>query len=369
MNRPARKINPMSLSVKKVLPGLLATLVVCGVLGGAVQWACVGRFREATDNAYVAGDITAIAPKVAGYVVDVSIGDNQEVRAGDVLFKIDDADYRAKRASAQASVALARADLVNLEAEQRLQDALIDQAKAQVESSQAALILADQTHRRISALVESSAASRSRVEETQAALSQAKASVTAAQAALSAESRRLEVLASRKDAAQAGLERAQAALDLAQIDLENTVVRAPVDGVIGNRQVRLGRYVTPGASLLQIVPVDGVWVVANFKETQIRDMQIGQVVQITVDGYPQTDITGRIDSLAPATGSAFSLIPADNATGNFVRIVQRVPVRITLVTNPLPGRLVPGLSARVKVHLDDTSGPGADPMMTSLLYR
>lgn len=358
----------MNPPVKKIIFGLLATVVTLGSLAWAGRWAFVGRFQEATDNAYLVGDITAIAPKVAGYVVNLSIADNQAVHAGDVLFKIDDGDYRARVTEAEANVASARAELAHLEAEQSLQDSLIDQAKAQYDSSQAALTLANQTHRRYATLAQTSAASRAKVEETLASLSQSEAGTNAARAALAAQHRRLDVLATQKDSAQAELARALAALDLAQIDLDNTVVRAPVDGVVGNRQVRLGRYVTPGTPLLQLVPVEGVWVVANFKETQIKGMRVGQTVQITVDGYPDTDIKGRIDSFAPGSGSAFTLIPADNATGNFVRIVQRVPVKITLLTNPLPGRLVPGLSARVKVQMD-TSEQATDPMMTSLLYK
>ncbi|MNC08810.1 putative multidrug resistance protein EmrK [compost metagenome] len=142
---------------------------------------------------------------------------------------------------------------------------------------------------------------------------------------------------------------AEAARDLARIDLDHTVVHAPVDGVVGNRQVRLGRFVTPGVALLDIVPVNDVWVVANFKETQLEQIRPGQPVRVTVDGYPDAALAGVVDSFAPGSGSAFSLLPPDNATGNFVRVVQRVPVKIRLADNPLPGRIVPGLSARVEV--------------------
>ena len=148
---------------------------------------------------------------------------------------------------------------------------------------------------------------------------------------------------------------AQAARDLAQIDLDDTVVRAPVDGVIGNRQVRIGRLVAPGTPLLDIVPVNDVWLVANFKETQVEHIRLGQRVRITVDGYPNETLEGVVDSFAPGSGSAFSMLPADNATGNFVRVVQRVPVKIRFASNPLPGRLVPGLSARVEIDLGSGS--------------
>jgi membrane fusion protein (multidrug efflux system) len=157
------------------------------------------------------------------------------------------------------------------------------------------------------------------------------------------------VLASQLEAAVAAMAQAEAARDLAQIDLDNTVVRAPIDGVVGNRQVRLGRLVAPGTSLLDIVPVNDVWVVANFKETQIEHIRPGQRARVTVDGYPHRTIEGFVDSFAPGSGSAFTLLPTDNATGNFIRVVQRVPVKIRFSSNPLPGRVVPGLSARVEI--------------------
>ena len=148
---------------------------------------------------------------------------------------------------------------------------------------------------------------------------------------------------------------AQAARDLAEIDLDSTVVRAPVDGVVGNRQIRIGRLVAPGTSLLDIVPVDDVWLVANFKETQLQHIRPGQRARITIDGYPDETLNGVVDSFSPGSGSAFSLLPADNATGNFVRVVQRVPIKIRFANNPLPGRLVPGLSARVAIDLEGGS--------------
>jgi membrane fusion protein, multidrug efflux system len=163
-----------------------------------------------------------------------------------------------------------------------------------------------------------------------------------------AQQQRIAVLAAQREAAIAAVAQAEAARDIAQIDLENTVVRAPVSGVVGNRQVRIGRLVAPGGSLLDIVPLD-VWVVANFKETQLEHIRPGQAVRIAVDSYPGEAFEGVVDSFAPGSGSAFSLLPPDNATGNFVRVVQRVPVKIRFVGKPMPGRVVPGLSARVEI--------------------
>lgn len=178
----------------------------------------------------------------------------------------------------------------------------------------------------------------------------AEAGVAGANATLQAQAQRLKVLATQREAALAALAQSQAARELAQIDMDNTVVRAPVAGVIGNRQVRLGRLIAPGAPLLDIVPVDDVWLVANFKETQVASIRPGQRARISIDGYPDLAIAGVVDSFAPGSGSAFSLLPADNATGNFVRVVQRVPVKIRFVSNPLPGRIIPGLSARVEIE-------------------
>ncbi|WCM49189.1 HlyD family secretion protein [Pseudomonas sp. WJP1] len=302
-----------------------------------------------TDNAYVRGDVTSLAVKVAGYVTALEVGDNQTVRAGDVLFRIDDRDYRAKLAQAVANVSAAQARLSHVDAQIQLQRALIRQAEAQRRSASADMSLATKTHERSRKLIVSNAVSQALVDETGTAQSRAAASVSAAAATVEAQQQNIAVFVAQREAAVAAVTQAEAARELARIDLEHTVVRAPVDGVVGNRQIRLGRFVTPGVSLLDIVPVNDVWVVANFKETQLEHIRPGQRVRITVDGYPDAALDGVVDSFAPGSGAAFSLLPPDNATGNFVRVVQRVPVKIRLADNPLPGRIVPGLSARVEV--------------------
>jgi membrane fusion protein (multidrug efflux system) len=279
----------------------------------------------------------------------VEVKDNQAVHAGDILFRIDDRDYRARLAQAAANLEAEKARLANVDAETQLQHALIRQAEAQKRSAEADLDLAAKASDRRHELIQSRTVSQAQVDESDAALAKAKAGVAAAGATVEAQKKHMTVLAAQREAAVAGVAQAQAARDLAQIDLDDTVVRAPVDGVVGNRQVRVGRLVAPGASLLDIVPVNDVWVVANFKETQIGHIRPGQRVHITVDAYPAETFDGEVDSFAPGSGAAFSLLPADNATGNFVRVVQRVPVKIRLIGNPLPGRLVPGLSARVEV--------------------
>ncbi|MFJ4457770.1 HlyD family secretion protein [Pseudomonas sp. NPDC089392] len=330
--------------------GILLCLVALAVL--VAGWA-IARSNSATftDNAYVRGDVTSLAAKVAGYVVAVEVEDNQRVQAGDVLFRIDDRDYRAQLAQAEANVKAAEASLANIEAETQLQRAQIREAAAGVQSAVAQRSLANKTHERSRKLIVFSAVSQSVVDQTDAARTSAQATVAAASATLDAQQQRIAVLMAQREAAVAAIAQAHAARDLARIELEHTVVRAPVSGIVGNRQVRVGRFVTPGGTLLDVVPVDNVWIVANFKETQVEHIQPGQRVQVTIDGYPDDVLEGLVDSFAPGSGAAFSLLPPDNATGNFVRVVQRVPVKIRLAQNPLPGRIVPGLSARVEVEV------------------
>lgn len=321
-----------------------------GLALAAASWSWASANSErSTDNAYIRGDVTSLAPKVTGYITAVEVDDNESVRAGDVLFRIDDRDYRAKLAQADANVAAAQARLTNADAEIELQHALVRQARAQHRSTQAELHRATRASHRRRELVRSSVVSQAQVDETDAAQIRAEAGVAAASATVEAQQQKIAVLVTQREAAVAAVAQARAARDLAQIDFDHTVVRAPVDGVIGNRHVRVGRLVAPGATLLDIVPVDDLWIVANFKETQIEHIRPGQRARIVIDGYPGEQFEGVVDSFAPGSGSAFSLLPADNATGNFVRVVQRVPVKIRFAAMPLSARLVPGLSARVEI--------------------
>ncbi|WP_330115523.1 HlyD family secretion protein [Pseudomonas sp. JS3066] len=338
---------PARRSKRKVIGVLLC---LGAVVAAAIGWTMAVSVGETTtDNAYVRGDATSLAAKVAGYVTAVEVEDNQSVQAGDVLFRIDDQDYRARLAQAVANVKAAEARLTNVDAETQLQRSLIRQAEAERRSAVAQWNLAAKTHDRSRKLIRSHAVSQALVDESDAARLGTEAKVSAASATMEAQQQRIAVLLAQREAAVAAVAQAQAARDLAQIDLDSTVVRAPVDGVVGNRQVRIGRFVTPGVALLDIVPVHDVWVVANFKETQLEHIRAGQSVRITIDGYPDEALEGVVDSFAPGSGSAFSLLPTDNATGNFVRVVQRVPVKIRFSNNPMPGRIVPGLSARVEV--------------------
>jgi membrane fusion protein (multidrug efflux system) len=335
------------LNKKKI--GLLLCLSAVTVVAGGWTWVRLDG-ETITDNAYIRGDVTSLAPKVAGYVTAVEVEDNQAVRTGDVLFRIDERDYGARLAQAVANVEAAQARLSNVDAETQLQHALIRQANAQHRSVVTELNLATKASERRRELIRSNSVSQAQVDESDAARSRSEAGVSAAAATIEAQQQRVAVLATQREAAVAAVAQAKAALDLAQIDLDSTVVRAPVSGVIGNRQVRVGRLVAPGVPLLDIVPVDDLWVIANFKETQIEQIRPGQRARITVDGYPDQIFEGRVDSFAPGSGSAFSLLPADNATGNFVRVVQRVPVKIRFDKDPSPDRLIPGLSTRVAIE-------------------
>ena len=333
-----------------------AALCIAAALVLTAGWAWSrSSSTVSTDNAYVRANITSMAPKVGGYITSIAVGDNQRVEAGDILFRIDDRDYRAKLKQADASVDAARARLAGVLQEMALQRALVRQAVAQHSAALVEVALAGTTSRRRRALAQGGSVSQAQVDESDAGMARTQAGASAAMATVDAQRQKIGLLATQRNAAAAALAQAAAARDLARIDLENTVVRAPISGVVGNRQLRLGRLVVPGTQLLDIVPVGDLFVVANFKETQLEDIWPGQAARIEIDGYPGTEFEGVVDSFAPGSGSAFSLIPSDNATGNFVRVVQRVSVKIRFRGNPLPGRRVTGLSARVSIAPGEAS--------------
>ena len=333
---------------KKIVLRAMALGLSILVIWGVTSWALAFRLLN-TDNAYIQTDVTSIAPKVAGYIMEVPVDDNVPVKTGDLLFAIDARDYLARVEQAGANVQVAASAIANVDAAILLQQSVIAQAEAQVAVAAAVQKHAVQEHERRNRLRREKAISEQQFEDVLRDRARADATLSGAQAHLAVQIKQLDVLAAQLASARAGLAQAQANLALAQLDLEHCRVYAPVDGVIGNRKLRLGRYVTPGTALLDLVPLQNVWIVANFKETQLEHLRVGQGVQIIADGYSQTPLTGVVDSLAPGSGSAFSLLPPDNATGNFVRVVQRVPVKIVLNDNPLRGRLVPGLSVRVTV--------------------
>lgn len=338
---------------------LVLMLALAGLLSAALyagwRWQTEWRFVEKTDNAYIHGDISVVSPIVPGYVASVPVADNQRVSAGDVLVTLVDSDYAARVAEAAANVASARAAIVGIDSRLLLQLPLIEQAEAAVAGADAELNRSRRDYDRLKALRRDDVVSRQRLETAEADFAKATAAQASARAALAAERQRLDVLQSERVLAEAQVEEARAAQTVAEVDLAHTVIRAPVDGVVGNRGVRVGHYVRAGTNLMSVVPLPDVYLVANFKETQIGRMRIGQRVRVEIDAFAGTPLEGRIESLAPASGSQFSLLPPENASGNFTKVVQRLPVRIALPPdNPLKDRLRPGLSAVASVDIRDS---------------
>lgn len=338
------------ISLKKLGAGVAGLALLAAAASYGWNWWTVGRFMETTDDAYVGGDITVISSKVPGLVAEVAVADNQRVKAGDLLVKLDGRDYQAQLDRANAAVAAQLAALDNLEATRRLQQAMIDQSAADLGATQAETIRTKYDLDRYKALTSEQFASAQRYQQADADHKKAQSAHVKAQAALTAAQRRIEVIDSQRQQVQAALQQAKAERDLAQLNLSYTEIRAPVDGVVGNRGVRPGAYAPVGAQLLSVVPAQGLWIDANFKESQIGHMRPGQSVSIKADVLPGLKLQGKVESLAPATGSKFSVIPAENATGNFTRIVQRVPIRVALegAAGEL-GFLRPGLSVTVSV--------------------
>ena len=340
--------------MRKLLFIILPVVVLAAGVSGGWYWWNVLRFLQSTDDAYVQSDVSLISPKVEGYIKKVKVADNQEVTEGAVLFVIDDRDFKAKVAQAEAAVATGEASIATYESRLQLQQAMIEQAAASVKSAEADLAREQQDYKRYGALLSTDFASRQRFEQAEADARKGEAGVARSRAALAGEQDQLAVLRSQQHEEQAKLQQARANLQLAQNDLDNTVIRAPIAGVAGNRAGQVGQYVKAGTQLLSLVPLSRVYVTANFKETQLTHMRPGQLAAVSVDAYPDLAIDGRIESFAPASGAQFSLLPPDNATGNFTKIVQRVPLRIALPANsPLAGRLRPGLSVTVTVDTRD----------------
>jgi membrane fusion protein (multidrug efflux system) len=337
---------------------LLLVLAIALAAGG--YWYFAGRFIETTDDAYVGGEVTVMAPRVSGFVTDVAVTDNQYVHANDVLIRLDARDYDARLADANAQLQRAHADASELAAQRALQLAVIDEQAAGVQASNAELTRSAADQMRYRELVKDEAVSGQLTERADADLSKARAALARSNATLLAAQRRLAVLDAQVEAVAARVLSATAAQRVAQLNVEYTTLRAPLDGYVGNRIARTGMLANVGAALLTVVPAHGLWVDANFKEDQLRRMRPGDKVDVQLDASSQP-LDGVVESLAPATGATFSILPAENATGNFTKIVQRVPVRIRLdVPNDMQQVLRPGLSATVRVHLDAaTGGSGA----------
>jgi membrane fusion protein, multidrug efflux system len=331
--------------------GLIA-LIAAAVWGA--RWWTVGRFIQGTDDAYLQADSMTVAPKVSGYVAEVLVGDNQTVAVGQPLVRLDSRQYEAALEQSNATVAARRADIVRGEAELMQQQASIGEARAQLDGAVSNEAHALAQLKRYEPLAATGAETEERVADLRNTARQATATRAADAAALQVAERQVANLQAQIQQAHAQLDAAVASTQQSQLDEQDTVLRSTIAGRVGDRTVRIGQYVQPGTRLMTIVPVQDVYLTANFKETQIGLMRVGQPATIRVDALPGEDLHGTVDSFSPGTGSQFALLPAQNATGNFTKIVQRVPVKIHIAAGPETRKvLLPGLSVNVDV---DTRG-------------
>jgi multidrug resistance efflux pump len=308
-----------------------------------------GSALEMTENAYVRGQVTVIAPQLPGYVADVPVKDFAAVKKGDLLLQIDDRIYAQKLAQARATLAAQRAGLANSDQSRAAAEARLRAAIANVASAEAGLRTAEANWGRVEPLREREIVTQTSADQSQQALDQARASLASTNAAAEVARQDIQTAIVNRQSLVAAVEGAEASVHLAEIDLGNTRIVAPQDGTLGEVSARIGQYVAAGTQVMALVP-EQIWVIANFKETQLADMQVGQKVTFTVDALRRARLSGTIERFSPAAGSEFSVIRPDNATGNFVKIAQRVPVRIAVDPGqPLAERLAPGMSVVVSV--------------------
>jgi len=370
---PARPQAPAALPARRRRWRLLAALAAALLLGAGAYygqyWWTQGRYLVSTDDAYVGAKNATLSPKVSGYISEVAVEDNAEVTAGDVVARIDDGDYRLAVQNAADQIGVQQATIDRLGRQTTAQIAAVDQAKAQLASAKAGATRAQLELKRQQDLAARQINSRQALEQAEANAEQAVASVQAAEAAITAASANVDVLKAQQEEARRTLQQYQTALAKAQRDLSFTVIKAPFDGVIGNRAVQVGDYVQPTQRLASLVPMDAVYIDANFKETQLAGLKAGQPVSIRVDALPDRTLEGRVASLAPASGSVFSLLPPDNATGNFTKIVQRLPVRILVPADVAEQSVLrPGMSVIVSVNTKP-GAPVASQRMGSAAVR
>jgi membrane fusion protein (multidrug efflux system) len=341
----------------------LSALALAAVLGGGWwghHWWTVGRYVESTDDAYVGGNVTAISPHVAGFVSQIVVHDNQHVDAGQLILRLDPRPFEAALDHSAAVVRGREATLASLRAKLVLQQSAIRQAEADLSARTAQAAFAREDAARYRSLALTRAGSQQSAQKAAAADQEAAAAVAASRAGLAAARQQLAVLDTEIAEAEASVSEARADLETARLDLGYTEIRSPVAGYVGNRAARVGAYASTGAYLLSIIPANGLWIDANFKEDQLARMVPGQPATIHADAVPGREFHGRVASLAPGTGAVFSIIPPENATGNFTKIVQRVPVRIRLDAGDAAlGSLRPGLSATVAV--DTRAGAKGGP--------
>lgn len=347
---------------------LLGSAVGAGMYG--YHYWTIGRFLEDTDDAYVKADYTIIAPKVSGYITEVAAHDNEAVKAGQVLARIDDRDFRTALGQAQADVATAQAGIKNIDAELDLQNSVIAEAKASVAADEATAGFAREDAARYRALVKTGATSVQTAQQATTSLEQKIAVLQHDSAGLAAAKKQVAVLEAARAKAETLLTHNQAVEHQAELNLSYTTIASPIDGTIGARSLRVGQFVQAGTQLMAVVPLHAVYIVANFKETQLTNIRRGQPVAVGIDSFPGKTIRGEVDSVAPASGLEFALLPPDNATGNFTKIVQRIPVKITINRDsPLIGLLRPGMSVEPVIDTKaaasmEAQGDGKTPGMS-----
>ena len=326
----AAPIQAKKLNLRKLL---LAGAALAALLGGAWygwDYWTVGQYQVSTDDAYVKADNTTIAPKVSGYLHQVLVGDNERVKAGQTLARIDDRDFKVALDQAKADVAAANAAISSKQAQLEVQQAVINAAKATIDVDDANVTFAAQDNKRYATLASSGYGSLQNAQLSQSKIASAEATRARDNANLTSATRQVDLLKAEIVQAEAALARAQALQSQAELNLSYTAITAPIDGVVGNRTLRPGQFVQAGTQLMSVVPARGAYVIANYKETQLTDVHEGQAVEIAVDMFPGQLVHGHVDSIAPASGQEFALLPPDNATGNFTKVVQRIPVKIAL---------------------------------------
>ena len=330
---------------RRLLMAGAAVAVLAGAAWYGFDYWTVGRYLVSTDDAYVKADSTTVAPKVSGYLHEVLVADNEPVRAGQVLARIDARDFNVALDQAKADVAAAHAAIASKQAQLGVQQAVIDAARATVDVDTATVTFAAQENKRYTDLAATGFGSVQNAQQAQSRNAGAQAAIARDTASLASAVKQVDLLKAEIVQANAALARAQALQNQAELNLEYTSIVAPIEGVVGNRSLRVGQFVQAGTQLMSVVPVAGVYVVANFKETQLTDVRKGQAVEVAVDTFPGQIVHGHVDSIAPASGQEFALLPPDNATGNFTKVVQRIPVKIAL--DPDEGSAVelrPGMS-------------------------
>jgi membrane fusion protein (multidrug efflux system) len=346
-----KSLSPSSVPSRRLwVIALVAVACLVFVVHAAFRYWTSGRFIEGTDDAYVKADFSVIAPRVSGYVASVDVDDNQAVKAGEVLARLDDHDFQTALDAATAARDAAVAGLATLDARIREQSARTDEAKARVSAMTAQLDIASINRNRSRTLKGIGYASEQSAQEDDAKQQVAVAQLAQQRASARASQRMIDTLKAERIAGMARLQQTAAALQQAELNLTYTKIVAPIDGTVGSRTIRPGQWVQPGSALMAVVPLQTVYIVANFKETQLGRLREGDAARIHVDSFDNDDLTGRVQSLSPASGLEFSLLPSDNATGNFTKIVQRIPVKVALdVPSELQGRLRPGMSVQVDV--------------------